>query len=87
MEKKKSIKVKFSTVVILASLIGIIILVILLSIFDNNKNMTSDIPIINEISNQTTENEISNTIEQIVVENMEDSFSFEFLKMENITMK
>ena len=83
MEKKKSIKVKFSTVVILASLIGIIILVILLSVFDNNKNMTSDIPIINEISNQTTENEISNTIEQIVVENMEDSFSFEFLKMEN----
>lgn len=83
MEKKKDIKIKFSTAVTLASLIGILILVIIVSIFDTNKNMINNVPIINEIMNQTTENEISSTIEKIVVENMEDSFSFEFLKMEN----
>lgn len=83
MEKKKDIKVKFSTVVTLVALIGIIILVILVSTFDTSKNMISNVPIKNEDSNQTIKNEISNTIEQIVTENMENSFLFEFLKMEN----
>lgn len=83
MEENKNIKIKFSTVATLISLIGIIILVILVSEFDTNIKTDNDVSIINENINQTLTDATSNTIEQIVVENMEDSFSFEFLKMEN----
>lgn len=86
MEEKKKNKIKLASLIVFI-LIGIFVVLLMVLSFTEDKKVgdINSVIVLNQVVEPIIENSnVTNQIEQpIVIENMENSFSFEFLKMEN----